>query len=243
MFLPLSACSLFMHFFGKAETGTCILRYWLLLIAASLFIGALVIKQYCVWRVFGNTTLRVVNITYTTMLGFLFLLISPTLILLIIWSAADTPEARYDDDHRHVVCLSSYQWVFLGIFLGYQGLLSICSSILAFITRDFPSAYSDSKLIGFALYNATLTMVAMVPICVAARPEKFVDWMFIVCAITFFFIATYCIIMVPKMWGIFIWDWGKDKTELEQMPQTISKTKNKSGTTKKSTSNTHSSSS
>jgi len=131
-----------------------------------------------VWKVFGNATLKKMVMTENKMFGITLILNIPIIILLIIWSATDTyrrytvtddtGEVHYHDPStpmhaltpaiQHVVCGSDLEIMFFALLLGYLLALLLTSSVLAFITRNYPSAFSESKLIGILLINLSIRL-------------------------------------------------------------------------------------
>eukprot|EP01102_Stenamoeba_stenopodia_P016362 TRINITY_DN5718_c0_g1_i1.p1 TRINITY_DN5718_c0_g1~~TRINITY_DN5718_c0_g1_i1.p1 ORF type:complete len:818 (-),score=112.47 TRINITY_DN5718_c0_g1_i1:92-2545(-) len=207
-------------YFGKAHTYVCQLRIWLWFPSAGMIVGVLSTKQYRVWRVFGNSSLRKTVMTENTLLGVTLLLNVPIFVILTIWTATDT-YGRYsinDDTGQHVVCGSDLEILFFALLLGYLLTLLAVSSILAFITRNYPSAFSESKLIGFALYNCTLVICVLVPIVGVLQAQNLTAWVAAVLTVMFFFSSTITIIMSPKIWGIYITDRGTPLSELEKLP-------------------------
>lgn len=207
--------------YGKAHTYVCVIQIWILSIPSAVMIGALATKQYRVWKVFGNKTLKTVIVTekqlFFMTLGFLV----PDLIVLIIWSAADTPKREFTNGHRHVECGNDYEEVFLIILAVYKGFLLFVSSVLAILTRKMPSAFSEAKLVGFALYNATLVSAIVIPIIIVLDDDDFFSWILTELFILFFFFSTFAILAFPKVYGLLVVDRKKSSTDRNKLPTYI----------------------
>eukprot|EP01102_Stenamoeba_stenopodia_P007255 TRINITY_DN2021_c0_g1_i1.p1 TRINITY_DN2021_c0_g1~~TRINITY_DN2021_c0_g1_i1.p1 ORF type:complete len:765 (+),score=173.09 TRINITY_DN2021_c0_g1_i1:211-2505(+) len=220
-------------FYGKAQTWVCVLQIWIISIPSGVLIGGLATKQYRVWRVFGNKSLKTVIVTEKQMLAMIGFFLIPDIIVLIVWSAADTPSRYLDDKGEHVTCDDDAQIVFLIILAVYKGFLLFVSSILAILTRKMPSAFSEAKLVGFALYNATLVCVIIIPIIIAVDDDFFI-WIVTVLFIEFFFFSTFAILAFPKIYGLLVIDRKKSETERNKLPTYV---KGGSNPTPTSTSN------
>eukprot|EP01103_Thecamoeba_quadrilineata_P019918 TRINITY_DN829_c0_g1_i1.p1 TRINITY_DN829_c0_g1~~TRINITY_DN829_c0_g1_i1.p1 ORF type:complete len:693 (-),score=108.49 TRINITY_DN829_c0_g1_i1:612-2636(-) len=149
-------CSIF-TFFGKPSSPLCVFRVWIITLASALLIGSLSARQYRVWKVFSNKSINPVVFTEVKLTVFTVVLMIPDIILCTCWTAFDTIEARVEDDHLQ--CSSDYFLVFLILILVWKAIVSGFSSLLAFLSRNFPGAYSDAKLIGFAVRSLLIQIL------------------------------------------------------------------------------------
>eukprot|EP01103_Thecamoeba_quadrilineata_P006336 TRINITY_DN16061_c0_g1_i1.p1 TRINITY_DN16061_c0_g1~~TRINITY_DN16061_c0_g1_i1.p1 ORF type:complete len:792 (+),score=77.76 TRINITY_DN16061_c0_g1_i1:105-2480(+) len=206
-------------YIGKPSSALCAFRPWILCIPSGLLIGALAVRQYRVWRVYGNKSINPIPFSEFKLLLITFALIVPDLILLVCWTAFDTLEATQEDGN-HLLCTSDYEVVFYVLFLSYKALISIASCILAVLTRNFPGAYSDARLIGFALYNESIVGAILIPIIFVLNTEYFIQWILITLGILFYYLSTFSIVMIPKIYGLLVVDKGRVSTDDNMlMPQ------------------------
>jgi len=211
-------------FFGKANDVNCNLRYWLFFLLSGVLIAQMCAKQWRIYRVFTNKSLKTLTISNLYLTGIICVINIPVIILLIIWSAADNLDARVatnsdQNESLHTICDSDNFWVFIALLMAYQIILLLVSSIFAIITRNF-GKYGESKLIGFALYNATLTAVIIVPIIFALDSDYFLQWLLGVLYVEFYFFAPFFILTVPKIYEVLWIDRGKSVQEQRMLPDT-----------------------
>jgi hypothetical protein len=76
---------------GKATPSSCTARVWVMDIFFTLAYGALVVKIYRVWLIFGNTKLVRMKITDTDMMKGLGMLVTLSIIPLACWSGTVNP--------------------------------------------------------------------------------------------------------------------------------------------------------
>jgi len=156
------------------------------MLTSSMLISSLTTRQFRVYKLFSNKSMAVVSFFQLKYVVYVFLMAIPEIILLVIWTAVDPLQANVDSSN-HIECTSEYDVVFYVLLLTYKGLLLSSSSILAFLSRNYPSAFSDAKLIAFAIYNATLISMIMIPIILVISSIPFAQWLFIELLIIVFF--------------------------------------------------------
>jgi len=188
-------------------------------LCSGVLIASLCAKQWKIWRLFSNKSLTYMNISNMFILCVISLLNIPVLILLVLWTAADNLGANLDSKGEHLICTSDNYWVFLGLLIGYQGFLLVLSSLLALMTRHY-GKYGESKLIGFAVYNATLMAAAILPIIFSIDTQYFLQWLIGVLYLEFYFFSTFTILLLSKVYQVIIVDWGKPIEELKKLPST-----------------------
>jgi hypothetical protein len=127
----------------------------------SFFLSrALCAKQWKIWKVFGNNSLKKIVVTDKDLLLIVCLVLAPTWIILVVWSSANTPDThteKDDDNTLHLICRDEPSTlIYIIVLVVYEGLLLLGNSCLAFRTRHMPSSYSETKLIAFAVSKHTL---------------------------------------------------------------------------------------
>jgi len=208
-------------FYGRPRTYVCIIRLWLIPISSATLIGALCAKQFRVWRVFGNSTMKIVSVGEDKVLFLILLFFVPDFIVIIVWLIIDTPGAKLTKigNGYNLACTSNNITAFL-LTLGllrafYLGV----ASLLAFWTRNFPSAFSEAKVIGFAIYNATIIGAIFAVVVGVLKGNNFADWIFIQIGLIFWFSSTFFILVAPKLYGLWI-DRSLTEGEKNKLPQT-----------------------
>jgi len=212
-------------FFGKPYSDLCMFRMWLVMLSSNFVISSL---TTCQLRVYLHFSQNQDNLTFTEtkFISLVSLLIIPELVMLIIWTSAFPLEAKVENDHVECSSNGNADYVFYGLFLAYKGILLSLSAVLAFLSRNYPSPYSDAKLIAIAIYNALVISAILIPIVISLGPLPFARWIFLCILIILFFLGTYIIIMLPKIVGILFIDrnFSTEHSALEVSRTSSSKT-------------------
>jgi hypothetical protein len=129
----------------------CQLRIWLAGIGFAIAYGGIVVKNFRIWRIFGNQSLKIFAVTNTDLIvkGIIPLLVLE-IVILIIWTVVDpfvpvqssTPLLEYYQ--RNKACASQYAWP-VGIFLAYNGLLLGAGVLISFLTSKLLSSKLDNN--------------------------------------------------------------------------------------------------
>ncbi|KAJ3130105.1 hypothetical protein HK098_006164 [Nowakowskiella sp. JEL0407] len=85
-------------------------------------------------------------------------------IILIIWSALDHDGVyKYSDRIRFtniILCnnpdMNQAQVAMTATIISYNGVLTLLTALLAYLTRNVPSSFREAKLLGFATYNTVI---------------------------------------------------------------------------------------
>eukprot|EP01103_Thecamoeba_quadrilineata_P000029 TRINITY_DN1001_c0_g1_i4.p1 TRINITY_DN1001_c0_g1~~TRINITY_DN1001_c0_g1_i4.p1 ORF type:complete len:166 (-),score=19.57 TRINITY_DN1001_c0_g1_i4:48-545(-) len=125
--------------------------------------------------------------------------------VLLFWTIFDYPSLETDDD-GNVYCESNLDILYYVLIIVYKGFVGGVSIVLALLCRNFPGAFSDAKSIGIAIYNECLIAVIAIPIVLSLGSTSFFQWLLEVIAIMFFFLSTFGILMIPKLYGLLVID-------------------------------------
>eukprot|EP01103_Thecamoeba_quadrilineata_P015025 TRINITY_DN461_c0_g1_i6.p1 TRINITY_DN461_c0_g1~~TRINITY_DN461_c0_g1_i6.p1 ORF type:complete len:173 (-),score=8.72 TRINITY_DN461_c0_g1_i6:115-633(-) len=136
-------------------------HYWFLDISAAILVGSLMARQYRVWRVFSNRTVNPVVFTETKLFVCSILLTIPDILILLFWTILDYPTLEVDSDNN-VTCSSTLDILYLVLLIGTKAIVVLVSLVLAILSRNFPSAFSDSRLIGFAVSRSSFSSFGFV---------------------------------------------------------------------------------
>eukprot|EP01103_Thecamoeba_quadrilineata_P015021 TRINITY_DN461_c0_g1_i2.p1 TRINITY_DN461_c0_g1~~TRINITY_DN461_c0_g1_i2.p1 ORF type:complete len:724 (-),score=76.64 TRINITY_DN461_c0_g1_i2:115-2286(-) len=147
--------------FGKVRPALCMAHYWFLDISAAILVGSLMARQYRVWRVFSNRTVNPVVFTETKLFVCSILLTIPDILILLFWTILDYPTLEVDSDNN-VTCSSTLDILYLVLLIGTKAIVVLVSLVLAILSRNFPSAFSDSRLIGFAVSRSSFSSFGFV---------------------------------------------------------------------------------
>jgi hypothetical protein len=143
---------------SKLSVAWCMVRWCLPCICATLLFAALFAKTLRVYRVFMNQSLsRVPYLSDRELIQMVCVFVSVTALFLLLFGLLDPPQVQYDytldEQHTaHSVCSNSR--VFRPLLLSWLLALVGATSVLTFQSRKVPSAYQESSIIGFTVYNA-----------------------------------------------------------------------------------------
>jgi len=224
-------CSVF-SFFGKPHPVACGFQPWLLGLSSISMIAALSVKNIRVYRIFKYpmTKMKITNFELFTLWSILMI---PAVLILLVWSIVSTPTAKLEEinGEEHYVCTTGGftgepgGLVFFFIFVSYSALVLVLGVIVSFLVRNVPSMFNETKLLTFSIYNLLFLSVVIIPVLMVVEPiNPFIAWILRTCAVLYAFTATMALQFIPKFFGIFIKDKGRN----------VRKFKSKISTTKES---------
>ena len=228
----MSSCFLFL---GKNSDAKCGMMAWFIAVPSALVIGSLVAKQYKVWKVLSHKGFQVIRVTNQQLFAITGGIVAVDLIVLTIWSAYDIPHLglREVDGNEHPLCDTEQFLAFFIVLVAYKFAIISVSAFLAWKSRGLPSAYSEAKHIGFALYNGVFLMIIFIPIILATNDEAFLTWILIIIGLWLWFFSIYLIVVGFILAGLWK-DRHLDDSEKNALPD-VSKSARTGGTSKSTT--------
>uniref|UniRef100_A0A7S4PGY8 G-protein coupled receptors family 3 profile domain-containing protein n=1 Tax=Paramoeba aestuarina TaxID=180227 RepID=A0A7S4PGY8_9EUKA len=216
-------------FMGKASDVKCGMTIWWIAVPSALVIGSLVAKQYKVFKVLSHKGFQVIRITNQQLFAITGGIVAVDLIVLIIWSAMSIPYLgiREVDGEDHPLCDTDDFLPFFIVLVAYKFILIFVSAVLAWKSRGLPSAYSEAKHIGFALYNSVILLVFFLLIILLITDEAFLNWILIIVGLWIWFFSIYLIVVGFILAGLWK-DRHLDDSEKNALPD-VSKSKNSMG--------------
>ena len=171
---------------GEPSTNICRARSWFFCLGFSLTFAALFAKTWRLHKIYLSA-LDFQNrpISPAQLLGIMVLAMSPTVILLILWSIINPLEAETITDDSNsdkliLQCQSENQWVWQGCLIAVNGLLVLYGCYVSIITRKIRLMFNESRYIGLAIYN--VAVFATVGIALGAGLENNLEaWYAILC--------------------------------------------------------------
>lgn len=158
--LGLATISVFFWFStadGPSGSARCHLRVWFGFMGAAIAYSALLAKNWRVFYLFNEPSLRVIAITNNTLLAVLGAVVSPLVIILVLWSALapfqEVLQPNAANTLAYYTCASANDKIFAGISFAYMGVLLVFGSILSWKTRALPDVFKESQYIALATYN------------------------------------------------------------------------------------------
>lgn len=152
---------------GKPSELTCSFRIWLPTIAFILILSPLLVKTWRIVRIFRTDTLDVKPIQLSQLIIIVSVLLGIQVIIDILWTALGSlqPILVLDSGKTHTLVLCThniYNQILLYITFGYQGLLILFGTYLAFRVRKVPRTYNESAWIARSIYNIALIAGLMI---------------------------------------------------------------------------------
>lgn len=199
-------CSTF-AWYGKPHVAACNFQPWLLGLSVNLMIAFLFAKTFRIWRIFKSPFIRK-KITDWQLLILVGIIMIPCVLILIAWTAFSTPTATivHVNGEDHYVCETGGLtgppggYVFFGILVGYTSIVLLFGVFLAFVTRNVPSEYSESKLVGYSVYNLMFLAAVGIPVFFVLRNVSPVaGWIIRTIAILYGFTATLWLQFIPPL--------------------------------------------
>ena len=140
--------------FGYVSDLGCAFRPILIMIAFTLIFAPLLLKTYRIFRIFGTKRISMVVIKDSqlalALLGFLFI----DCLIIILWmSFANTRpipkevESTVGDNTYENICYSKFNQAFAVTVIVYKVLLLGVGLLLAYLSRNAPSLFNESKYI------------------------------------------------------------------------------------------------
>jgi ABC-type branched-subunit amino acid transport system substrate-binding protein len=206
--LALCVISIFFWFSpANALVGAarCHLRVWFGFLGAAIAYSALLAKNWRVFYLFNEPSLRVIAITNQTLIGVTAAVVSPLVIVLILWSALsggfqEVAQPNAANTLAYYTCVSQNDKIFAGISFAYMGILLVFGSILSWKTRSLPDVFKESQYIALSTYNILFITAAGVLIGYIISFEPTAYTFIIVGCILVGALATWALIFINKFY-------------------------------------------
>ncbi|XP_073479810.1 extracellular calcium-sensing receptor-like [Aquarana catesbeiana] len=203
-------CSL--NFIGYPQTLTCLMRQAIFGMVFTVCISTVLAKTIMVVFAFmatkPNSRLRrwtSPKVSYVI----IFMCSVMQLLLCVLWLTRDPPYFAYNIQTQPEIiiaeCSEGSPSAFWSI-LGYLGLLSSVSFIVAFLARTLPDSFNEAKFITFSMLAFLSVWVSYIPATLSARGQYVVamevfailssSWALVICM---FFPKCYIILFRPSM--------------------------------------------
>lgn len=152
----------------QANTASCTIRYWLLVLGFVVMFGALFAKTYRVMKIFTQKKLVIgLKITNKEVGLILAVAVAIAVILLAIWTGTARPAVTYGvfDPARpaytiYTCTYTTADTIFLILIMVYIGLLIISGIFMSVRIWNIPSkVFNEAKQIGFSMYNMFFFLV------------------------------------------------------------------------------------
>lgn len=143
--LALALISIF-FWFGSPTIASCHLRLWFGVVGSGVAYASVLAKNWRLFYLFNEPTLRIVAISNLQVLGATALMVGPLAAILVLWSSLAPfqiiAKLNAVGSLQYLTCVSSYDRIFAPITFAYMGFLFVVGAILSFKTRVLPYATS-----------------------------------------------------------------------------------------------------
>ncbi|EGG16035.1 G-protein-coupled receptor family 3 protein 12 [Cavenderia fasciculata] len=191
--------------------AVCSARYWLLAVGYALLVGALVVKNFRIWKIFDNPELKAVKITNAQLFPWVFAIICVKIIFLAIMTSK-VGNSRVEDVFN-IDGVGKYEYMSVcqmdsagnGVLYGLLGSFAVLLLSGVFLSWKIRivdiDEFNESKEIGNTLYAISFILFVIIPLLVS--PQSNLNQSIIICASALFITtAAICILFVPKFWRI-----------------------------------------
>ena len=194
---------------GTAFAVLCTLEWWTFIIGIQLIFATLFFRLLRVYRIFFHYQ-KVGNLwSDKGVLVFIALLSSVSVILLILWTAIDmlrtvkleiflsTGSTPHIDVYLN--CESDYLGAWLGIIIGYNGLIMLAVLALAIMTRKVKiESFRDTKEVNAFVFTTVFLIVVSIPLSLILQGTSDAA------LYSTFVLREVCLILVPVACKVFI---------------------------------------
>lgn len=213
------------------STAVCMLRTWLLPLGFMIMFGSMLAKTDRICRIYygiyqSKTAAKVIKISNGQVALIVVAIAIVQCILSVLMTTVTGIEStihvvdQYRVSNNFWVCsFSKTLKVLFGINVAYGGLLLLWGTYLAFRIRKVPiSAYDESKIIGFSIYNSAFFGVIVIVIQLAVGNSNR-DVTFIITAVCCFLgaVITTSTLFASKAFAIYKPGYLEDSTHSSSM--------------------------
>jgi hypothetical protein len=216
-FVLLLTCGFFlvtmaaMVYVSEPSPTVCVGRVWLVTLGYTLELVPLLVKIATLnGLVQSAKRMKRVKIARQTMMYKVVVVMALVAIYLIIWTIVDPPteveeHVLYEETGTEVqssLSCSSEGYYWKAIALGWQGLLLLMATVLAFQTRNLRQEFNESRSLGTIVYSHFIFMILRVIVDMLEENKTFapnVSSGATSYLLTFDVIIAICIYIVPKL--------------------------------------------
>ena len=194
---------------GTVFAVLCTLEWWTFIIGIQLIFATLFMRLVRVYRIFFHYQKVGKFWSDGGILLFIALLSSVSVVLLILWTGIDTLRTVRDEvfvstassPHFDVYleCQSDYLGAWLGVIIGYNGLIMLAVLALAIMTRKVKiESFRDTKEVNAFVFTTVFVIVVFIPLSLILQGTSDAS------LYSTFILRELCLILVPIACKIFV---------------------------------------
>ena len=187
------------------DVASCNFHLWLTVLGVTLMMAPLLAKTWRILQFYRNARhFKRVDISNSTVLGWLLMVASPVVVLLVVWTAVDTNGPTRDNDvaarEYTVTCDNAHLPIYLGVLFGYLGALFVGAAVVSFYVRHLSNRVSEAKYVALFIYNAILISVVFLPLIFYLSHNPTVKLALEIGALLFFIVTFLLLMFAPKLY-------------------------------------------
>mmetsp|Transcript_11368 Transcript_11368/g.31909 ORF Transcript_11368/g.31909 Transcript_11368/m.31909 type:complete len:875 (+) Transcript_11368:64-2688(+) len=174
----------------------CTATVWCIALGWSILFGSLLVKNWRVAKILGHSKKFFrKRISIVRMLVILAVHVSITLVLLILFTAIDTPTVRHNsckyEDAAEII---------IYVIIGWNAIMMLPAIWISWKTKHVGENFNESKHIGWSVYNSALISCILLPIILTADDD---DTVYLILSIGIIFgtMMTLSLLFIPKIYG------------------------------------------
>ena len=194
---------------GELFAALCTLEWWTFVISIQLIFATLFMRLLRVYRIFFHYEKAGKPWTDGVILVAIALMVSLSIVLLIVWTGVDTLKTQETSvfvlsPHRprmdvYLFCRSRYLGAWLGLILGYSGLVMVAVVALAVMTRKIKiEMFRDTKEVNAFIFTMVFLIIVFIPL------SEILEGASDASLYTTFILRELCLLLVPIACNIFL---------------------------------------
>lgn len=188
---------------GDQTQASCIAQKFLLYLGFALAFGSLLVKNWRIYVLFNDSSMQIIKITNTQLAGYVAIVCSGFLFILILWAFIDAPQPSPSHISGFWCASSSPAWEIVINFLAFLGLAA--GAVIAVLTRKIPALYKEARSIGLSIYCLIVLLVGggtltyAIQSAIQASNAVVIASFFLIIS----FSSVFAILFIPKFYLIF----------------------------------------